>query len=75
MRAYTILKDQTKIHWQVSYSNKKDNFRLLSILMYIPFDNKKFSSFKVFETYYIELALRNEVVFIIVKNKFERDIL
>lgn len=75
MRAYTILKDQTKIHWQVSYSNKKENFRLLSVPMYIPFDNKAFNTAKALEAYYTELALRNEAVFIIVKNKFEENIL
>lgn len=74
MRAYTILKDQTKIYWQVKYSNKKDNFILLSVPMFVPFDNKRFVSFKAFEDYYIELAQKHEAVFVIVKNKFEKDI-
>ena len=71
MRAYTILKDQTKIHWQVSYSDKENDFILLSIPMFVPFDNKKFSSLKKFINYYTELAESNEAVFAIVKNKFE----
>lgn len=71
MRAFTVMKDQTKIYWQVGYSDKENNFILLSIPILVPFDNKKFSSLKVFKEYYKELALKNGAVFIIVKNKFE----
>jgi len=71
MRAYTILKDQTKINWQVDYSDKETDFILLSTPMFVPFDNKKFSSLKKFVNYYTELAENNEAVFAIVKNPLE----